>query len=455
MCYIITHSLLWQALFSYSLQECWEKSIVRNRVDILFEHWRRKIRIIDDEGLYRVLHCIVTILAIGLTTFCDILFISKKDYILFFILNVFLFIYNKPTILGNIIRRRNVFLLLDSTTLKRYVMFEALKENPLIVVSIFANLFTLVYSLFINKSFVVLLMILLMIDYYVIEIYQRYQKMCLLLFIGCLVLSLFGTYPIIMFAAIMGNIIYLYKTFYKQLLERIYANKYHGIFIRRDEINASRVDMLYFLRMPLDKVIEILYEILLFGVALYYLDIGLVSYLVIAIFMVEIELLQAEKMEAFEQFYGQRNFMELTRLSKLKKFALSLEFNNAIKYIFLSFWIFCIQIFMNKFSINTMFIFFNLVVLIIGISYRSYCATDIVLKNRTDIRQSWFRLVMLYLVLFNLAPFIFSGTLMKLEGYCVIYGNLFACCINLIMFLVKVEKITNVLGEERIDENNE
>jgi hypothetical protein len=207
--------------------------------------------------------------------------------------------------------------------------------------------------------------------------------------------------------------------------------------------------------MPLDKVIEILYEILLFGISLYYLDISLVSYLVIAIFMVEIELLQEEKMNEFEQFYSKRNFMELTGLSKLEKFTLSLEFNNAVRYIFLSFWGFCIQIFMNKCSINTIFIFFNLVVLILGISYRFYGATDIVLKNRADIRQSWFRLVMLYLVLFNLAPFIFSSTLMNLEGYRMIYGYLFAFSINLIMLLVKVEKITKVLGEERTNENDE
>jgi hypothetical protein len=147
--------------------------------------------------------------------------------------------------------------------------------------------------------------------------------------------------------------------------------------------------------------------------------------------------------------------MELTGLSKLEKFTLSLEFNNAVKYIFLSFWCFCIQIFMNKFSINSMVIFFNLVVLILGISYRFYGATDIVLKNRVDIRQSWFRLVIMYLAFFNLTPFIFSSILMELEGYRMIYGYLFAFSINLIMLLVKVEKITKVLGKERINKNDE
>lgn len=144
-------------------------------VDILFEHWRRKIKIIDDKGLYRVLHCVVTFLAVGLTTFCDILFLNRNDEVLFFILNIFLFIYNKPTILSNIQRKRNVFLLLDVSTLKRYIMFELLKENPLIIVAIFTNLLTFVYALFLHKAVVVLTMILIMVDYYFIEIYQSYQ----------------------------------------------------------------------------------------------------------------------------------------------------------------------------------------------------------------------------------------------------------------------------------------
>ncbi|SET64884.1 hypothetical protein [[Clostridium] polysaccharolyticum] len=52
-----------------------------NMIDILFEHWRRRIKIIDDKRMYRVIHSVVTVFAIGIITFCDILFLSRSDIV--------------------------------------------------------------------------------------------------------------------------------------------------------------------------------------------------------------------------------------------------------------------------------------------------------------------------------------------------------------------------------------
>lgn len=426
-----------------------KKRIKLKMVDILFNYWQKKIKIIDDRVLYKIIHLIGMLLIIGLTILCNILFLNNKDYILFFILNLFLVIYNKPTILANIQRKRNVVFLLNIQSRKRFVTFEILKENPLIIVAIISNLITIVYSLFSNRFIEMFAIILLIINCYLLEIYQKYHKVMLLVLIGFMVASLFGEYRIFILLLIGINIVYLFNTFYQQLLESIYSNKYNTVFISRYRIDIYRVPLLYFLRMPLDKLIEILLEILLLGVMLYFFDIGIVIYTAIAIFTVDMELLQDEKLKEFDIFYGKRNFMELTKLSKIKMYFFSLEFNHAIQCMFLLFWIFCIQIFKNGSEFKTILMSINLTLLVLGISYRFYATTDIILKNRTDVRRTWFRLVMLYLILFNMTPFIFLSTLEAIEGYSIIYGFIFSFFIDLILFIVKIEKITGVLGNER------
>ena len=217
-----------------------KKRIKLKMVDILFNYWQKKIKIIDDRVLYKIIHLIGMLLIIGLTILCNILFLNNKDYILFFILNLFLVIYNKPTILANIQRKRNVVFLLNIQSRKRFVTFEILKENPLIIVAIISNLITIVYSLFSNRFIEMFAIILLIINCYLLEIYQKYHKVMLLVLIGFMVASLFGEYRIFILLLIGINIVYLFNTFYQQLLESIYSNKYNTVFISRYRIEIGR-----------------------------------------------------------------------------------------------------------------------------------------------------------------------------------------------------------------------
>lgn len=424
-------------------------------IDILLGYWQKKIKLVDSRGLFKGICLIGMLLAAGLTAFCEIAFLHSDQYLLFLIINLFLIIYNKPTILNSIQRLRNVGFFINRDVLKRYIFFEVLKENALIVVWGAANIITVCYAMVTGKGIIVIALLLIPVNYYLLEVYQSYQKILLLLLLGGLAIGAVYQNLIVLSAVIGADIVYLYRTFHRCLLQSIYADRYQSAFSKSGKISVCKADMLYFLRMPLDKVIEMLYTILLFGVVMYYLKIEMVYYLVVVLFLVEIEILQEEKMKEFEIFYNQRNFLEISSLSGSKKYFLSQEFNHALKYIFILFWIYIIQSVMHGCGIQEFIMSINFLILLIGISYRYYAATNLSLKYRTDIKQSWFRLAMLYIILFSLAPFIFAEVLEALEGYRRIYGYLFAMVMDIVLFAVKVEKLTGAANYECKQENTE
>lgn len=424
-------------------------------IKILLEYWQKKVKIVDSSGMFKVICLIGMILAVGLTAFCEIAFIHSGDYLLFFIINLFLVIYNKPTILNNIQRLRNVTFFINRKVLKRYIFFEVLKENALLVVGSIANGITMCYAVFTGKAMVVTALLLIPVNYYLLEVYQSYQKILILFLTGGLTVGAIYQNSILLLLIIGGDVTYLYMTFHKKLLQSVYADRFHDVFLRSGRIGVCKVDALYFLRMPLDKVLEMLYTILLLGIAMYYLNIEIVYYLVLVLFMVEIELIQEEKMKEFEVFYNTRNFLELSSLSKEKKYLISQDFNYALKYMFVLFWVCIIQSAMHGGGIRVIVMSINFLTLLLGISYRYYTATNLALKHRVDVKQTWFRLVMLYIILFSLAPFIFADTLEALKGYHVVYGYIFAVVMNILLFVVKIERITGAANYEYKQERME
>lgn len=306
-------------------------------LEILFENWQKKLKLVDDKKLFKVLFLIGGLLSIGLTVVCECYVLQSNDYVLFIIINGFLVIYNKPTILCNIQRKRNIVFLINRSSLMRFVTFEVLSENVLIIVAIVSSGICLIYESFLGNAIVVVALLLIPLNYYLIDVYSKYQK--LLLVICIVILSVLLIYKLELLMIIFGlaNVFYLYKTFHSQLIVSIFSDQHKRIFTGKSDINIYRVALMYFLRMPLDKFVELFYEILLFGIALHYIDVNSAYYIVIILFIVEIEIIQEEKMKEFAIFYNKRNFLELSKCKKYKLFFRSTEFNHALKYFFILF----------------------------------------------------------------------------------------------------------------------
>ena len=242
------------------------------------------------------------------------------------------------------------------------------------------------------------------------------------------------------------NAWYLYKTFHREVLSAVFINRRRNIFIGKGEVTIRRVNSLFFLRMPFQEIIEFLFEIILVCAVRYFIQADIAFYLFIAVFLVDIELVQDEKMKNYDNYYGKSQFLNFTKITELQKFLLSVEFNYVIKYALLSLPLLIIEITSHSWDLYFGFAYINILLLVFAISQRYYRATNCVLKIRKLIEHTWFRMVMLYLVLFDLAPLLFEKVLLKLEGYQPYYGCIFTACVTAVMLFVKIENIVKVAG---------
>ena len=206
-------------------------------LEILFENWQKKLKLVDDKKLFKVLFLIGGLLSIGLTVVCECYVLQSNDYVLFIIINGFLVIYNKPTILCNIQRKRNIVFLINRSSLMRFVTFEVLSENVLIIVAIVSSGICLIYESFLGNAIVVVALLLIPLNYYLIDVYSKYQK--LLLVICIVILSVLLIYKLELLMIIFGlaNVFYLYKTFHSQLIVSIFSDQHKRIFTGKSDIN--------------------------------------------------------------------------------------------------------------------------------------------------------------------------------------------------------------------------
>ena len=423
-------------------------------LQVLLGVWKKKIKIIDDESLFKALSAIGLAIFIIFATFSEIYLINHNEFILMILLNVFLIIYNKPTILCAVIQQKNAAFMINRKTFFRFILFQILRENTLLIAFVVIQAVVFLYSLYSLKFAVILAIWVLAGDIYLFDLYSREKKLFLLL-LGVCVFVLTVNYNIWVLSLLVGiNAWYLYKTFHREVLNAIFINRRRDIFIGKGEVTIRRVNSLFFLRMPFQEILEFLFEIILVCIVRYFIHTDIAFYIFIAVFLVDIELVQDEKMKNYDSYYGKSQFLNFTKITEMQKFLLSVEFNYVIKYALLSLPLLIIEITSHSWDLYFGFMYINILLLIFAISHRYYHATNCVLKIRKMIEHTWFRMVMLYLVLFDLAPVLFEKVLLKLEGYQPYYGCIFTACVTALMLFVKIENIVKVAGGD-VNENTE
>ncbi|TGY87129.1 hypothetical protein E5329_26965 [Petralouisia muris] len=417
-------------------------------IQVLLGVWKKKIKIIDDESLFKALSAMSLAVFTIAVAICEIYLMNRNEFIIMILLNAFQIIYNKPTILCSVMQQKNAAFMIKKKTFFRFVLFQILKENALLVAFVVIQAVVFLYSLFSLKFAIILAIWVLAVDIYLLEIYSREKKLLLLLLSVCVfVWTIHYNMWVLLFMTAV-NARYLYGTLHREVLDYVFINRRRDVFIGKSEVTIRRVNSLFFLRMPFQEILEFLYEIILVCTVRYFIQTDIAFYLFIAVFLVDIELVQDEKMKNYDNCYGKSLFLNFTKITEMQKFLLSVEFNCVIKYVLLSLPLLIIEITSHTWDLYFGFSYINILILVFAISHRYYCATDCVLKVRKLIEHTWFRMVMLYLVLFDLAPLLFEKVLWKLDGYQPLYGCVFTACITVLVLFVKVENIVKVAGED-------
>ena len=424
--------------------------------EILYKIWIKKFKVIDDLHLFKLFFLCGMGLFTLLVILCEILLLNSNDYLLLFIINALLIVYNKPTILSNIQRKISTTFFIEKKVLSRYILFQVLKENFFIIAATIAFCIVFVYSFFVFKPIHLCAILFLTINIYLLDVYKGLYKIALLFFsvidIFLLLTNVSYILPVFALASIC-NSIFIWNTFYNQLINSIFRNKYTNVLSGKCRITAIHANILFMLRMSLDKVIELIFQVVLLCIASRFADISIIYFILVAIFIVDIELISDEKMKEFQFYYNKRNFLSSTGISNIRRFVSSMEFNYVIKYAIILFLISLSYAGINGFMPELLWMYGNLMMLFYAVAYRYYLATDNALKSKTDLKSTWFRLIMLYLILFNLAPYIFVDTLNTISGYKNIYGYIFTVFINLLLLFVKVEKLAGGDHFDNINKN--
>lgn len=418
---------------------------------ILLGDWKKKVKIIDDESLFKVLF--LSGLAVGamIAAICEIYLMNHKEYLMMILLNTFLVIYNKPTILCSVMQRKNIAFMIKREVLFRFVMFQILRENALIAVFAAVQVPVFLYSLYSMKFAVVLAMWVFAADVYLLDIYQQGKKLTVFMLGACLCIWTIRYNMCVLLLFAVGNTWYLYGTLRREIVASVFVDRTRNVLIGKKKLSIGNVNSLFFLRMSLQELAELLFEVILMCVMRYFVQADIVFYLFVAFVLVDMELVQDNKMRNYDTYYGKNQFLSFTKITERQKFLLSVEFCYVIKYILLSLPLLLMEVRSQSLDFYFVFEYFNVLILILAISIRYYQASGCVLKIRKLIEHTWFRMVMLYLVLFDLAPVLFKKVLMELEGYEPYYGCIFAACMTGLMLFVKIENIVKVAGRDAVE----
>jgi len=410
-------------------------------IDILFEQWRKAVKIFDDNKFYKVVHCCTLSFLTVCLLWLDVQLLSNNEVLIFLIINCFLFIYNKPTFYLMLKNKRSNSFFPNGVAFKRYIVFELLRLNPFFPVFLVSMFFSLMYSIRCERILSLMGILVIMIDIFIIDLYMGIYK---LVIISLMIITAYMVYHgsgIFILMDSLINILVIGKTLvarYKLFLSNKGAS---GFCYRKDKLKISNRNLLFFLRMPLEKILEILFESIIFGIAIKYVSLPIVCYLIISTFIVDMELLQEEKIGDINYYFGKQSFISVLKKSRLFNYFLSEEFlimvNNIITIlIIMGFSIY--RSLINRFSL---FLFLNLIFLMVVVSYRYFNATSKVLSIKCDITQSLYRLTMLYTILITLSPFIFRDILVGISWYTELYGMIFAVIMNIFIFVLDIEKL--------------
>lgn len=414
---------------------------------VLLGAWKKRIKIVEDESLFKTVFLGGLAVLIIVIAACEIYLMRNKEYFIMLLLGAFLVIYNKPTILCSMIQRKNASFMLKKAVFFRFAIFQILRENVLIVVFSAAQIPVFLYALYSIKFAVVLAMWVFAVDIYLLDIYQREKKLVLLLLGACICGWTISYNMWVLLLMVTLNVWYIYGTFHKEVITSIFINRTRDVLVRKKKLSIRMVNSLFFLRMPFQEILQFLFAIILVCVARQFAQVDVVFYLFIAVVLVDMELIQDDKMKNYDHYYGKSLFLSFTQITGKQKFLLSVEFCYAMKYMLLSLPLLVIEIHSHLWDLYFGFEYINILVLIVAISIRYYHATECALNAKKLIEHTWFRMVMLYLVLFDLTPILFKSVLLGLDWYEVYYGCIFSACVTMLVLFAKIENIVKVTGE--------
>lgn len=376
---------------------------VNNMYNLLLKYWKSKIKLTDDTKLFQLFLYVYVLIVLASTILLEYICIQQTDAISLIIVLTLIMQYNWDAIISAITDiRKSSFLVTGSRTGIRFVFFQIMKENfmliPVAVISVFMVFVALVFH----------------------PIMALEMTLILAVEIGMYFFSIY---------------VVIYKRRHKK-------SKYKNLNILTKHKYIQSV-ISYFVRLPMEEYAEMIIQLVALLFCVYKgLSVIVVNYFLIAFMVMDIEMLQDKSMNQYDITYGKYAFREMTHISKIKKFLISDEgkvfFKNMIFEV-------CLVAYGNI----TLVAF---ILLLCTISYRYFCCMQIVLKRRVLLRNTRFRMAMLYYILLSIAPFLFEKEMHKIfNGYQIEYGVLYFVILSIIMLCIPFEKIVNVMGKS-IDE---
>lgn len=420
---------------------------------ILFDIWFKKIKIIENRDVFRIFLLGILIFLIGGVVTAGVASVITGNYIILFVLAFFITQYNKPQIIADFTNKKNITLVLGENKVCVRYLFYCIAKNNFFLLPIIA-LFVCCFPVSLINGNVVLLIAIIMFQFnlFWIETYIGREKALLLCFLAIYAVTLFKNNTWCFIVEIL-NAVLIFKTLKKNILNKMvsksarnYGNKKHM------KVSLANLDLKYFSRLSMKEIGECVFQI----VVLFILAKSYNSYVAIMIgiifLLVELELLEDCKSKDFEYYYGKRNFYSLIQLSNFTRFRLSLEYKVMSKSIL------ALLLLLVSYSIgveiNGTFLLEGIgaMILEVALSFRFYKAFDVVLKQRGVFTETNFRLIIMWIMLVAVSPFLFEETLIKIEGYRMIFGSIFMLVIATGLLLFPMERVIKVWKEKEQDD---
>ncbi len=375
--------------------------------DLLFKYWKENLKLTDDPMLFKVF------LGIGLLIFsagfCMLEFLSLRQHNLIgvIILLTAVIQYNKNTIISHITDPgKSSFCAAGKQTFRRFVLFQLLKGNVLMPVSV---ILTAAVSL-----------VIVFFD----------PLMCLAVWV--ILAAELGVF-------LLSGHIAKQRAYHRTggYVSRFAFHGTPGIFF----CNFS-----FFLRQPLREYLEMLAEL---AAALLCVNYGMspvvVNYFIIIFCVLDIELRADRNMERYPRSYGKAAFRKIAGVRPFSRFRSSDEYRIFLKYAVIELGF----IYYGKWTILCF------LTLLFALAFRYYRGYERVLEARTLFRNTTFRVCMFYFILAAIAPFLFEKEMYKLfAGYRQEYGILYFTLLSLILLLLPLERMIKITGEH-VDEKSD
>ena len=419
---------------------------------ILSDIWFKKIKIIENKDVFQMFMIGILILLIGGMGAAGVASVKTGDYLLLFALMFFVMQYNKPQIIVDFMNKKNITLVLGENKVGFRYLFYCIAKNNLFLLPTMVMIVCCIPVSIINGNIALFIaVVMFQINLFWLEAYTGKEKIIMLVFQVVYVVTLFNGNNWCLIIEIL-NICYIYKTLKKNILNKIvrkdvrrYSNK------KCKKVSFANLDLKYFSRLSMKEIGECGFQIVVLFVLAKSYNPYVAVMMGIIFLLVELELLEDCKSKEFEYYYGKRNFYSLIQLSNIRRFQLSLEYKVMAKSV-LSLVLLIISYSIGV-EVNSVLILEGIgaIILQIALAFRFYKAFDVVLKHRGVFSETNFRLVIMWMMLLSISPFLFEETLMKIQGYQMLFGAIFMLVVAAGLLLFPMEKIIKVWKEKEQD----